>query len=226
MQIISRYEVIFLRIEKFNDIRSPGQKSKKDKIRFAACSLIAGILLGIFSKWLDSLALDSSIWWHRIIERLDLGNFFSEMAVWLLIALSLAVFSSSALMAALNVFAFFAGMCAPYHLYSILVAGFNPSSYMVIWYVIALISPALAVLCWYAKGKGRIPILLDTGIMAIFTLASFSIGFIYIDFRGILYLLVYIGAAVILYRNPKQTAISLPVGFLVAFLLNPFWPFK
>ena len=209
-----------------NDIRSPVQKGEKAKILFAACSLIAGILLGIFSKWLDNIALDNSIWWHRIIERLDLGNFFSEMAVWLLIALAIAVFSSSVLMAALNVFVFFAGMCASYHLCSILFAGFDPSSYMVIWYVITLISPALAVLCWYAKGKGMIPILLDTGIMAFFTLASFSIGFIYIDFRGILYLLVYIGAVVILYRNPKQTAISLSAGFLMAFLLNPIWPFK
>ena len=213
-------------IEKLNDIRSPGQKSKKDKILCTAGSLIAGILLGIFSKWLDNIALDNSIWWHRIIERLDLGNFFSEMAVWLLIALAIAVFSSSALMAALNVFAFFTGMCAAYHLYSVLFAGFNPSSYMMIWYAITLISPVLAVLCWYAKGKGIIPILLDAGIMAFFTLASFSIGFIYIDFRGTLYLLVYIAAAVILYRNPKQTAISLPVGFLMAFLLNPLWPFK
>lgn len=213
-------------IEKLNAIRSPGQNSKKGKIPFIACSLIAGVLLGIFSKWLDNLALDNGIWWHRIIERFDLGNFFSEMAVWLLIALIIAVFSSSALMAALNVFAFFAGMCVSYHLYSILFAGFNPSSYMVIWYIITLISPALAVLCWYAKGKGMIPILLDTGIMAFFTLACFSIGFLYIDFRGILYLIVYIGAAAILYRNPKQTAISLSVGFLMAFLLNPLWPFK
>ncbi len=213
-------------IEKLKDIRSPGQRSKKAKILCTAGSLIAGILLGIFSKWLDSIALDNSIWWHRIIERLDLGNFFSEMAIWLLIALAIAVFSSSALMAALNVFAFFAGMCAAYHMYSILFAGFNPSSYMMIWYAITLVSPVLAALCWYAKGKGRIAILLSTGIMAFFTLACFSIGFIYIDFRGILYLLVYLGAALILYRNPKQTAISLPVGFLMAFLLNPLWPFK
>ena len=115
-------------IEKLNDIRSPGQKSKKDKILSIAGSLIAGVLLGIFSKWLDSIALDNSIWWHRIIERIDLGNFFSEIAIWLLIALAIAVFSSSALMAALNVFAFFTGMCAAYHLYSILCAGFNPLS--------------------------------------------------------------------------------------------------
>ena len=193
-----------------NDIRSPVQKGEKAKILFAACSLIAGILLG----------------WHRIIERLDLGNFFSEMAVWLLIALAIAVFSSSALMAALNVFAFFTGMCAAYHLYSILFAGFNPLSYMVIWYAIALVSPVLAALCWYAKGKGIIPILLDTGIMTVFFLSCFSLGFLYVDLRGILYLLVFIGAAAIIYRNPKQTAISLSAGFLMAFLLNPIWPFK
>ena len=202
------------------------QKGEKAKILFAACSLIAGILLGIFSKWLDNIALDNSIWWHRIIERLDLGNFFSEMAVWLLIALAIAVFSSSALMAALNVFAFFTGMCAAYHLYSILFAGFNPLSYMVIWYAIALVSPVLAALCWYAKGKGIIPILLDTGIMTVFFLSCFSLGFLYVDLRGILYLLVFIGAAAIIYRNPKQTAISLSAGFLMAFLLNPIWPSK
>lgn len=213
-------------IEKLNDIRSPGQKSKKDKILCTASSLIAGILLGVFSKWLDSIALDNNIWWHRIIEKLDLGNFFSEMAIWLLISLAIAVFSSSALMAALNVFAFFAGMCAAYHLYSILFAGFNPSSYMVIWYAITLVSPVLAALCWYAKGKGTIPIFLDIGIMAVFTLSCFSLGFFYVDLRGILYLLVFIGATAILYRNPKQTAISISAGFLVALLLNPLWPFK
>ena len=212
-------------IEKLNDIRSPGQKSKKDKILCTASSLIAGILLGVFSKWLDSIALDNNIWWHRIIEKLDLGNFFSEMAIWLLISLAIAVFSSSALMAALNVFAFFAGMCAAYHLYSILFAGFNPSSYMVIWYAITLVSPVLAALCWYAKGKGTIPIFLDIGIMAVFTLSCFSLGFFYVDLRGILYLLVFIGATAILYRNPKQTAISISAGFLVALLLNPLWPF-
>ena len=209
-----------------NDIRSPVQKGEKAKILFAASSLIAGSLLGIFSKWLDNIALDNSIWWHRIIERLDFGNFFSEMAVWLLIALAIAVFSSSALMAAMNVFAFFTGMCAAYHLYSIPFAGFNPLSYMVIWYAIALVSPVLAALCWYAKGKGIIPILLDTGIMTVFFLSCFSLGFLYVDLRGILYLLVFIGAAAIIYRNPKQTAISLSAGFLMAFLLNPIWPFK
>ena len=158
-------------IEKLNAIREPRQAAGKNIFFYAVGSLILGILLGIFSKWLDSLALDRTIWWHRMLERLDLGNFFSEMAVWLLLALVIAVFSSSAVTVALNVFAFFAGMCAAYHLYSILFAGFNPSSYMMIWYAITLVSPVLAVLCWYARGKGLLPILLDIGIMSVFTLS-------------------------------------------------------
>ena len=213
-------------IEKLNAIREPRQAAGKNIFFYAVGSLILGILLGIFSKWLDSLALDRTIWWHRMLERLDLGNFFSDMAVWLLLALVIAVFSSSAVTAALNVFAFFAGMCAAYHLSSILFAGFNPSSYMMIWYAITLVSPVLAVLCWYARGKGLLPILLDIGIMSVFTLSCFAIGFIYVDLKGILYLLVFIGAVAVLYRSPKQTAISVPVGFLLAFLLNPLWPFK
>ena len=52
-------------------------------------------------------------------------------------------------------------------------------------------------------------ILLDTGIMTVFFLSCFSLGFLYVDLRGILYLLVFIGATAIIYRNPKQTAISL-----------------
>ena len=129
---------------RINQIRTPKQCSVKSAVISAALTSIAGIVLGIIAKWLDNLALDSTIWWHRLFETLDLGNFFSDFAIWLLIALVIAVFSSSALRAALNVFAFFAGMCAAYHAYTVLFSGFNPSSYMMIWYGITLLSPILA----------------------------------------------------------------------------------
>ena len=116
-------------------------------------------------------------------------------------------------------------MCAAYHLYTILFAGFNPASYMMIWYGITLVSPFLAVLCWYAGGKGPAAWILDIGIIAVFALACFAIGIFYIDSRGILYLAVFAGAVITLYRSPKQICICLAAGFALAFLASPFWMF-
>ena len=212
--------------EKLNGVRAPQKTDKGSAAVHTATALLLGIALGVFSKWLDTLELDSFVWWHRPIEALALGNFFSDLAVWLLAALLIAVFSRSALRAALNVFLFFAGMCAAYHLCTLLFAGFDPGSYMRIWYAITLLSPLLAVFCWYSRGSGPFALLLDTGILAVFALSCFSIGYVYVSFRGILYLLVFLGAAAVLYREPKQILISLSGGFLLAFLLSPAWPFK
>lgn len=211
--------------EKLNEIRAPKEITRKKAALLGAAVFFIGAALGIFSKWLDTLAFDSTVWWHRPIEALDLGNFFSEIAVWLLAALLIAVWSASALLAALRVFLFFAGMCAAYHLSTILFAGFHPTQYMIIWYAITLVSPVLAVLCWYAKGEGPLALLLDAGIFAVFTLACFSLGWLYFDWKGILYLLVFAGAAAALYRTPKQLMISLPAGIALAFLLSPLWPY-
>ena len=211
--------------ERLNQIRKPKLCSAKSTIISATLIFVTGIVLGIVSKWLDNLALDSTIWWHRLFEALDLGIFFSDFAIWLLIALVIAVFSPTALRAALNVFVFFAGMCIAYHAYTILFSGFNPSSYMMIWYGITLLSPGLAVLCWYAKGTGTVPVIIDTAIIAVFSLSCFAIGLFYISFIGVLYFLTFAGAVAVLYRDPKQLLISLPVGFLISFLISPIWPY-
>ena len=211
--------------EKLNQIRRPKQTPKKIIIMAAVVFFITGVLFGVFSKWLDELALDSTIWWHKPLEILDLGNFFSDFAIWLLIALIIAVFSPSAWRAALDVFIFLAGMCIAYHLYTVLFSGFNPFSYMMIWYGITLLSPLFAALCWYAKGAGAVPVILDIAIIAVFSLSCFSIGLSYFSVRSILYFLVFAGAVAVLYRNFKQLLISLPVGFLLAFIVSPVWPY-
>lgn len=211
--------------ERLNQIRTLNRCSIKSAVISAALIFVVGVVLGIFSKWLDNLALDSTIWWHRLFETLDLGNFFSDFAIWLLIAMVIAVFSPSAMRAALNVFVFFAGMCVAYHAYTVLLSGFNPSSYMMIWYGITLISPFLAMLCWYAKGKGTVPVIIDIAIIAVFSLSCFTIGLFYISFRGVLYFLVFAGAVVVLYRDFKQLLISLSAGFLLSFLISPIWPY-
>lgn len=211
--------------EKLNRIRSPKPASVKCTVLSAVIIFFIGVGLGIFQKWVESIALEDTIWWHRILEVLDLGNFFSEPAIWFLLALTIAVFSCSALRAALNVFVFFAGMCIAYHLSSVLFAGFNPASYMMIWYGLTAASPFLAVICWYAKGRSVVSIILDVLIFAVFTLACLGIGYVYVTYKGILFLLTFIAAPVVLYKSPKQILISLPIGFILAYPLSPLWPY-
>ena len=202
-------------------------REKENRMIWTAILIFfAGVALGIFSKWLDTLALDEAIWWHRLLEVLDLGNFFSDMAIWLLLALAIALFSNTRTEAAGNVFLFFAGMCIAYHLFSVLFGGFNPLSYMMRWYLNTLISPLLALLCRYAKEEGILSLFLSAGILGVFLLSCFAIGWIYVDFRGVLYGIVFLAAVCLMYKNPKQLLISLLGGLLLAFLFSPYWPFK
>ncbi|MCR5599299.1 MAG: hypothetical protein K6G33_00935 [Ruminococcus sp.] len=209
--------------EKLKLIRQPVKTtSTAASVRSSALILLFGTVLGLFSKWLDALAPNDDIWWQRIISRLDLNNVFSEFAIWLLLALIVSVYSYTPLKAAINTFLFFGGMCVAYHVYTVVYCGFDPSDYMKIWYGITLISPLLAVICWYGKSSHPVSIAVDTVIFAVMACVCFSIMMISFGFKSLIDTVIFGCAILVIYRSPKQITISVIAGIVLAFPLSRF----
>lgn len=187
------------------------------------CILFIGIALGTFSKFLDTTAVNELPF---IFELLDIGNFLGRFAVWLLAALCISIYSNSSIRASINVFVFFTGMLTSYYLYSKFIAGFFPRSYAMIWAGFTAISPILAFICWYARGKSKLAFILSTLILAVLFNTTFVYGSNYFDVRSVLELITFICAVVFLKRNTiKDTMIMFVLSCGMAFVLNLVVPF-
>ncbi|QJD12594.1 hypothetical protein [Streptococcus canis] len=210
-------------IEKLNKIRTPDRNILlKNKIINTILIFALGIALGIIAKWLDNLAINNSIWWQQIIGRINLNNVLSEFGIWLFIALAISVYSKTQFRAALNVFLFFVGMNVSYHLCTIMFSGFNPTTYMMIWYGLTFVSPLLAIVCWYSKGESVCSIIISSLIIGIMLKVCFSVGLIYFGFKSIIDTLIFIGSVSVLYTKSKNISISFICGIVVGFIISGF----
>jgi hypothetical protein len=206
-----------------NEIRRPIKISLSRKTLYTTLIFIAGVILGVFSKVLDETA--SNLLPYSL-EVLDLGNSFSRMGVWIFLAVLISVYSKSPVRSAINVFLFFVGMVGSYYLYTVMIAGFFPKSYMMLWIIMTVISPFMAFICWYAKGKGIIAISISSIIIMFISRQSFAFGFWYFDIRYTLELLLWIATIFVLYQFPKQIIKVVTIGLLLYFLTtqtNLFW---
>ena len=210
-----------------NDIRSAENPiSGNRKIINTIAILLLGIALGTVSKFLDfhQAALPSVL--MAIDGALDVHNFLGRFAIWVLIALCISIYSNSAIRASVNVFVFFAGMVVSYYLYSNYVAGFFPRSYAMIWVGFTMISPFLAFVCWYAKGKSRPAFVLSVLILAVLSNMTFVYGWGYFKARSVLELIVFIIGLTVLRRDTLKSSVLMgTISIVFAFLLDMVIPF-
>ncbi len=210
-----------------NDIRcAENPISGNRKIIYTIAVFFLGIALGTFSKFLDFRQAQLPGVLMAIDGALDIHNFLGRFAIWALIALCISVYSNSAIRASVNVFVFFLGMVTSYYLYSNYVAGFFPRSYAMIWFGFTMISPFLAFICWYAKGKSKLAWMLSALILAVLFNMTFVYGWGYFEARSILELAVFmIGVAVLRRDTLKGSVLMGSVSIILACLLNTVVPF-
>ena len=118
-----------------------------------------GLILGVVSRLLD-------------IYTQNLGNIFSQMAIWILFGVLISIYSSSKARAMLNILPFCIGMLITYYFVAFVTKGIYSSVFIIGWTVFALLSPIMAYFTWYAKEKGVFPKIISVGIIVISLLSS------------------------------------------------------
>lgn len=113
-------------------------RSRK-KILNPITMLLAGLFLGVASRLFD-IYFD------------NLGNIFSQMAVWILLGTLIAIYSPTKKAAMLNILPFCLGMLVTYYAVAVITRGVYSVTVIIGWTVFALLSPHYGVLCMDGKG--------------------------------------------------------------------------
>ncbi len=157
--------------------------------------LIAGVLLGLFSKYIDSLPEG---YLPILVENLRIDRLMSRMPIWLCLALTIALYSRTPLKASISVFLFFSGLIGSYYWYSAVVLGIFSSSKIIYWLWFTLLSPVLAYLCWYVNLKNKFSLFLSVCILLVLAYYTFIDGLRTFGQIFLLDILVFIVACIII----------------------------
>ncbi|MDO4469874.1 MAG: DUF6518 family protein [Bacillota bacterium] len=121
--------------------------------------LTAGLLLGIISRLLD-------------VYTQNLGNIFSQMAIWILLGTLISIYSETRKKAMINVFLFCTGMIFTYYVTAAITNGIYSKLFITGWTVFAFCSPLFAGFAWITKEKGIFPRIISIGIVGVSVLSS------------------------------------------------------
>ncbi len=120
---------------------------------------IIGLILGVISRLLD-------------IYTQNLGNIFSELAIWILFGVLISINSETKKKAMLNIFPFCIGMLLTYYFVAFITKGVYSKDYIIDWTIFALFSPMMAYFTWKTKEEGILPKLISVAIVLVSILSS------------------------------------------------------
>ena len=120
---------------------------------------ILGLLLGIISRLFD-------------IYTENLGNIFSEMAIWILLGVLISIYSTSKKQSMINIFLFCMGMLITYYFVAYITKGVYSANFIIGWTIFALCSPIFAYFTWMTKEKYFLSKIISIGIILVSILSS------------------------------------------------------
>ena len=119
---------------------------------------LIGLCLGVASRLLD-------------IYTQNLGNIFSQMAIWILFGTIISIYSQTKKKAMLNMLPFCIGMLITYYFVAFVTDGVYSNTFIIGWTAFAIICPILAYFTWMTKEKGLFAKIISFGIV-LFSIVS------------------------------------------------------
>lgn len=120
---------------------------------------VIGLLLGIISRLLD-------------IYTQNLGNIFSQMAIWILMGTLISIYSKTKKHAIINIFPFCISMLITYYFVAFITKGVYSNIFIIGWTIFAFCTPIFAYFAWMTKEKGLFPKIISIGIILVSILSS------------------------------------------------------
>lgn len=121
--------------------------------------LFIGLTSGVISRLFD-------------IYTQNLGNIFSQMAIWILFGVLISIYSSTKVKAMVHILPFCIGMLISYYFVAYISEGVYSSSFIIGWTIFAFCSPIFAYFTWMTKEKGLFPKAISVGIISVSILSS------------------------------------------------------
>lgn len=118
-----------------------------------------GLILGIVSRLLD-------------IYTQNLGNIFSQMAIWILFGVLISIYSKTKKKAMINILPFCIGMLITYYFVAFITKGVYSNIIIIGWTIFALCSPIFAYFTWMTKEKEIFPKIISICIVLVSLLSS------------------------------------------------------
>ena len=181
---------------------------------------IIGIILGIIAKFTDGRDF---LYYFPVF-----ADVMGRFGIWVWVATLIAIRSKKPLLAAIRSFTFFIGMLLAYYSYTVLVLHFFPKSQMILWGVIAMVTPFCGFLIWYIQKESQYANLISSLPFAIFFTEWYLTAFTVRDwaFRtvrdelllGIAYLCFIFSLLTVVPTNKKRL-FSLLYGLLISIIL-------
>ncbi|MDE7284013.1 MAG: hypothetical protein K2N85_10605 [Lachnospiraceae bacterium] len=202
-------------------IENPPRNSFKDSnISPLIFPFIIGIGMGITAKFTDGRFF---LYYFPVFSDI-MGRF----GIWVWAAALIAIRSKKPLFAAIRSFTFFIGMLLAYYSYTVVFLHFFPKSQMILWGVIAMVTPFCGFLIWHIHKKSHYANFVSSLPFTVFFTEWYLTAFTVRDWAfstvrdellfGIAYLCFAFSLLAVIPTNKKRL-ISLLYGLVISIIL-------